>query len=56
MVTMRFLIPHMSLILGTFFSHLGGPGHNLSPMKIVMRVQGMSNRFCGIGYPISVLI
>ena len=33
MVTMHFHIAQISLCLGTFFSHSGGPGNSLSPMK-----------------------
>ena len=33
MVTMHFHIAQMSLCLGTFFCHPGGPGNNLSPIK-----------------------
>ena len=54
---MHFHIAQMSLCLGTFFSHSGGPriffGTN---EKLSWGCKVGQIRFCGIGYPISVLI
>ena len=57
MVTMQFCKAQMCLFLETLFSHLWGPekpfGTN-AKMSLGCKVGQI--RFCGIGYPISVLI
>ena len=57
MVTMHFYLVQMSLFLrNIFFSHGGGAGNNLAPMKYCPGGKVGQIRFCVIGYPISVLI
>ena len=64
MVTMHFHIEQMSLCLGTFFSHSGGGGGGGGGQECLFGTNEKLSfgckvgqiRFCGIGYPISVLI
>ena len=58
MVTMHFHIAQISLCLGTFFSHSGGGGMKQfgTNEKLSWGCKVGQIRFCGIGYPISVLI
>ena len=57
MVTMHFHIAKMSLCLGTFFSHSGGPGNFFGTNeKLLWGCKVGQIRFCDMGYPISVLI
>ena len=57
MVTMHFHIAQMSSCLGTFFLIQGGPGIFFGTNeKLSWGCKVGQIRFCGIGYPISVLI
>ena len=59
MVTMHFHIAHTSLCLGTFFSHSDGGGGMKqfgTNLKLSWECKVGQIRFCGIGYPTSVLI
>ena len=57
MVTMHFHIAQMSLCLGTFFSHSGGPRNVFgTDEKLSWGCKVGQIGFCGTGYPISVLI
>ena len=62
MVTMHFHIAQMRLCLGTLFFHSGGGGGGGGQdffgtnEKLSWGCKVGQIRFCGIGYPISVLI
>ena len=59
MVAMHFHMAQISLCLGTFFSHSGGGGGTKqfgTNEKLSWGCKVGQIRFCGIGYPISVLI
>ena len=61
MVAVHFHKDQMSLCLGTYFSHSGGWGGGAGKCfgtneKLSWGCKVGQIRFCGIGYPISVLI
>ena len=59
MVTMHFHIAQMSVCLGTLFAHSGWGGGKIffgTNEKLSWGCKVGQIRFCGIGYPVSVLI